>query len=86
MQVSKDNMAAVDIAHMQCSRAWSLLRGLATKFDEDANRFEGDTTDALELIYTAMDLIAEASEAAGNAWQNGLDRSVLPRKTLEGLE
>ena len=86
MQVSKDNMAPVDIAHMQCSRAWSLLRSLAATYDGKTDRFEGCASDALELIYTAMDLIAEASEAAGNAWQNGLGRSVLPRKTLEGLE
>ena len=86
MQVSKDNMAAVDIAHMQCSRAWSLLRSLAATYDGKTDRFEGCASDALELIYTSMDLIAEASEAAGNARENALDKVALSRNPLVARE
>ena len=74
MHISKSVMAPVDISQKQCSRAWSLLRTLAGQFSDETCDFEGDGSDALEIIYTAMDLIAEASEAAGNACENALDK------------
>ena len=63
-------MEAVDIAHMQCSRAWSLLRTLASQFSDDTCKFEGNGL-ALEVVYSAMDLIADEREQAGEAWRQG---------------
>ena len=60
-------MEPVDITQQQCSRAWSLHRVLGGQFSDETGKFEGDGADALEIIYTAMDLIAEASEATGKA-------------------
>lgn len=66
MHITRNVMEPVDIAQQQCSRAWSLLRTLASQFSDETCKFEGDGTDALEIIYTSMDLIAEASEATGD--------------------
>ena len=65
MHMTRTVSAPVDLAQQQCSRAWSLLRTLGGQFSDETCEFEGDGVDALELIYSAMDLIAEASEAAG---------------------
>ena len=65
MHMTRTVVAPVDLAQQQCSRAWSLLRTLAGQFFDETCKFEGDGEDALEIIYSAMDLIAEASEAAG---------------------
>lgn len=65
MHITRTIIAPVDLAQQNCSRAWSLLRTLAGQFSDNTNEFEGIGLDALEMIYTAMDLIAETSEAAG---------------------
>ncbi len=67
MHISKSVMAPSDITQQQCSRAWSLLRTLGGHFSDETFKFEGDGKDAVEMIHTAMDLIAEASEASGKA-------------------
>ena len=72
MHISKEVVAPVDITQQQCSRAWSLLRTLAGQFSDKTGKFEGAGQDALEIIYTAMDLIAEASEASGRVGGSGL--------------
>ena len=65
MYITRTVIDPVDIAQQQCSRALSLLRTLAGQFSDETCKFEGNGEDALEIIYSAMDLIAEASEAAG---------------------
>lgn len=67
MHVTRKGTAPIDFTYQQSSRAWSLLRILASKFSAETDKFEGAATDALELIYTTMDLIAEANEAADQA-------------------
>jgi hypothetical protein len=44
-----------------------LLRILASQFSAETDKFEGAASDALELIYTTMDLVGEANEAADSA-------------------
>ena len=75
MHISTKNAEPVDIAHQQCSRAWSLLRTLAGQFSDRTAKFEGNGEDALEIIYTVMDLVADASDQAEAAWKAGLARS-----------
>ena len=72
MHITRNVMAPVDIAQQQNSRAWSLLRTLAGQFSDKTAKFEGSGEDALEIIYTAMDLIAEASEQAEAAFHEAL--------------
>jgi hypothetical protein len=67
MHNTRKDTDPVDLAYQQSSRAWSLLRILASQFSAETGKFEGVVDDALELIYTMMDLIAEANEAADQA-------------------